>query len=160
MIRINCYGNLGFVLIAVQESAFLPPPTQFDILYGFTDLPIIMVMIMTIMVMVVRMVMLVIVWLWWLWWWSWGWWLRWWFCTCNRQVQYSSLCISPFGIFCWPVDHQDYGKYFDIDDLDDINFCRGDIAFFEEKTHRWCWCWPAVVFDYDPSCAVLINSKY
>ena len=59
MIRINCFGNLGFVLIAVQESAFLPPPTQFDILYGFTDLPIIMVMIM--MVMVVRMVMLVIV---------------------------------------------------------------------------------------------------
>ena len=61
MIRINCFGNLGFVLIAVQESAFLPPPTQFDILYGFTDLPIIMVMIMTIMVMVVRMVMVVIV---------------------------------------------------------------------------------------------------
>ena len=30
--------DLGFVLIAVQESAFLPPPTQFDILYGFTDL--------------------------------------------------------------------------------------------------------------------------
>ena len=59
MIRINnCFGNLGFVLIAVQESAFLPPPTQFDILYGFTDLPIIMVMIMTIMV---RMVMIVIV---------------------------------------------------------------------------------------------------
>ena len=24
--------DLGFVLIAVQESAFLPPPTQFDIL--------------------------------------------------------------------------------------------------------------------------------
>ena len=39
-------ADLGFVLIAVQESAFLPPPTQFDILYGFTDLKIIIVMMM------------------------------------------------------------------------------------------------------------------
>ena len=32
---------LGFVLMAVQESEFLPPPTQLDILYGFTDLIIV-----------------------------------------------------------------------------------------------------------------------
>ena len=43
-------------MIAVQESAFLPPPTQFDILYGFTDLAITMVMIVMVVV-VVRMVM-------------------------------------------------------------------------------------------------------
>ena len=43
-------GDLGFVLIAVQESAFLPPPTQFDILYGFTDLAITMVMIVMVVV--------------------------------------------------------------------------------------------------------------
>ena len=29
---------LGFVLMAEQEFGFLPPPTQFDILYGLTDL--------------------------------------------------------------------------------------------------------------------------
>ena len=27
--------------MAVQESEFLPPPTQLDILYGFTDLIIV-----------------------------------------------------------------------------------------------------------------------
>ena len=46
-------------MIAVQESAFLPPPTQFDILYGFTDLAITMVMIVIRGVMVVVMVRMV-----------------------------------------------------------------------------------------------------
>ena len=33
-----CALYLGFVLMAEQEFGFLPPPTQFDILYGLTDL--------------------------------------------------------------------------------------------------------------------------
>ena len=52
----DCIVNLGFVLIAVQESAFLPPPTQFDILYGFTDLKIIIVIRMSMRMM--RMMMM------------------------------------------------------------------------------------------------------
>ena len=42
----------------MQESAFLPPPTQFDILYGFTDLAITMVLVVVvIIIMVVVMLM-------------------------------------------------------------------------------------------------------
>lgn len=71
--------------MAVQESEFLPPPTQLDILYGFTDL--------------IRVG-------------TKGYkgfhleganedWEK--VCTYNRQVRCSSLCTSPFGIFCSPV---------------------------------------------------------
>ena len=87
-------ADLGFVLIAVQESAFLPPPTQFDILYGFTDLKI--------MILMRRML-----------------WLRG-FCTCNRPVRCSSLCISPCGIFCLPADHDDYDNAV-VDQRNDTN---------------------------------------
>ena len=41
-------------------------------------------------------------WWWGCWWWGWG------FCTCNRPVRCSSLCISPCGIFCLPADHDVY----------------------------------------------------
>ena len=77
--------------MAVQESEFLPPPTQLDILYGFTDLIIVGMITKVFILRVTRLCC------------SEGRkanedWEK--VCTYNRQVRCSSLCTSPFGIFC------------------------------------------------------------
>ena len=78
--------------MAVQESEFLPPPTQLDILYGFTDLIRVGTVTKVFILRVTRLCC------------SDGGnedWEK--VCTYNRQVRCNSLCTSPFGIFCSPV---------------------------------------------------------